>query len=580
MSQSAPPLPRRTRLANRLAAWRATLGRPTPTLVYHPEPRSIGLAARGRQLCEGVVVLAGRRVEAPGATIWDIDPPDAGFAAGMHGFGWLDDLAAAGDRTARATAQAWLAAWIARYGRGGGPGWTPELAGRRLMRWTCHAEFLLRGQDAAAQAAVLRSLAQQTRFVARRWRAARPGRARVEALTGLLHAGVSLEGMVANADAARAALAQEAPACLDATGGPPDRNPEALLELFMLLTASALLLSDTGRTATDAQWRTIERIAPGLRTLRHADGGLARFHGGGRGREGRLDAALAASGVKARAKDGRAMGYARLSRGRTSVIVDAAPPPGGAAGDTGHASTLAFELTSGRRPLIVNCGAGAEFGPDWRRAGRATPSHSALVLDGGSSARLGHDPRHPERLAEAPRDVSTKLSHPPGGPSFEGAHDGYLRSHGLTHVRRLDLSADGRTLTGEDMLLALGAAQEARFDRAFDATRHEGVPFDIRFHLHPDVQAAASADGAAMTLTLRSGEVWEFRGEGAEALALNPSVYLETTRPKPRATRQIVLSGRATHHATHIRWSLAKTASTPVGIRDVAPDAPGPETDD
>jgi len=274
------------------------------------------------------------------------------------------------------------------------------------------------------------------------------------------------------------------------------------------------------------------------------------------------------------------MGYARLGRGRTSVIVDAAPPPGGAAADAAHASTLAFELTSGRRPLIVNCGSGAGFGPDWRLAGRATPSHSTLVLAGGSSARLGHDPRHPGRLAETPGDVPVQVSHLPDGPRFEGGHDGYLRSHGLMHARRLDLAADGRSLAGEDMLLALGAADKARFDRAVDAARPQGVPYDIRFHLHPDVQAAPSGDGTAISLTLRSGEVWEFWGEGADALALNPSVYLETTRLRPRAARQIVLSGHAIRYATRIRWSLAKTRDTPVGIRDVALEEPGPETDD
>ena len=73
----------------------------------------------------------------------------------------------------------------------------------------------------------------------------------------------------------------------------------------------------------------IERIAPTLRTLRHSDGGLARFHGGGRGAEGWLDHALASSGVRGAQPDGLSMGYARLSAGRTSVIIDASPPPGG-----------------------------------------------------------------------------------------------------------------------------------------------------------------------------------------------------------------------------------------------------------
>ena len=79
---------------------------------------------------------------------------------------------------------------------------------------------------------------------------------------------------------------------------------------------------------------------------------------------------------------------------------------------------------------------------------------------------------------------------------------------------------------------------------------------------------------------LRSGEIWVFRSDGVAALALNPSVYLEKTRLKPRATRQIVLSGRATGYATRIRWSLAKAQDTPVGIRDVSEDTLEPETED
>ena len=62
--------------------------------------------------------------------------------------------------------------------------------------------------------------------------------------------------------------------------------------------------------------------------------------------------------------------------------MDAAAPPAGDGAYGGHASTLAIEVTSGRRPMIVSCGSGAEFGADWHKAGRATPSHSVLGLDG------------------------------------------------------------------------------------------------------------------------------------------------------------------------------------------------------
>ncbi|SFO27675.1 Uncharacterized conserved protein, heparinase superfamily [Roseovarius lutimaris] len=569
-----------TRLLNRIAARRAALSRPATAFLSQPEPRTIGSFARGRQLCAGNFVFAGRLVPAPETSIWEIEVSGPAFAEEQHGFGWLDDLAAVGDAAARARAQDWLWDWIARYGNGRGPGWTPDLTGRRLIRWINHALFMLSGSPHDASVPFLRSLAQQTTFLARRWPSASPGLPRFEALTGLIYAGLSLEGMQAHVGPAMAALARECDSQIDAMGGLPTRNPEDLLEVFTLLTWAAVALSESGQSAGEAHWRAIERIAPTLRTLRHADGGLARFHGGGRGLEGRLDNALATSGVKGRHADGLAMGFARLSAGRTSVIIDASPPPTGAASVGAHASTLAFELTSGRRPLIVNCGSGQSFGPEWRRAGRATPSHSTLVLATGSSARLSNDPRHSDWLVEAPRRVPIELSKAPDGLRFEGAHDGYLRGHGLTHVRRLELTTDGRGLAGEDMLLAVETSDRRRFDQAMDQVRLHGISFDIRFHLHPDVDASVDLGGAAVSLALRSGEIWIFRNDGRAALSLQPSVYLEKTRLKPRATKQIVLSGRAMEYATPIRWSLAKAQDTPIGIRDLTEDALEPATDD
>jgi len=578
MSQSKSLSARWTRLRNRLAARRAGRGQPVTAFVSQPEPRSIGYLARGRQLCAGNFVFAGHLVEAPDTMIWDIPAPDAEFTAEMHGFGWLDDLAAAGDAAARDRAQAWLMEWIARYGRGRGPGWTPDLAGRRLIRWISNALFLMRGQSAEESAAFLRALARQARFLSWRWHAATPGLKRLEALTGLVHAGVSLEGMAPLADEARDALARECASCVDDEGGIPGRNPEVLLEVFTLLTWAALVLSENGRTAADAHWRAVERIAPCLRALRHADGGLARFHGGGRGLDGRLDAALAASGVKAQARGGRAMGYARLARARTSLIIDAAPPPAGPAADEAHASTLAFELTSGRRPLIVGCGSGAPFGAAWRRAGRATPSHSVIGLDGYSSSRLGAPRRHlgevEERLTELPSEIILERSRHADGMRIELAHDGYRPRFGLTCGRIVDLGHDGREVSGEDILTTRDDDDTRLFDAALDRTGLKGLAWSIRFHLHPDVEAELDLGGSAVSLVQKSGEIWVLRHDGTAELSLEPSVYFERGRLRPRAARQMVLSGRALSYATRIRWSLAKAQDTPFAWRDLVEDDP------
>ncbi|WP_322867513.1 heparinase II/III family protein [Aquicoccus sp. G2-2] len=563
----------RTRALNRAHARLSGLGRGATAFVSQPEPRTIGMFARGRQLVAGNFLFAGHLVENGEASIWALGVQSAAFQAEIHGFAWLDDLAAVGDLASRARAQAWTWDWIARYGSGKGAGWTPELTGRRLIRWINHALFLLQNRDKALSDQFYRSLAQQTHFLGRRWQATRPGLPRFEALTGLIYAGLSLEGMERHVKPAVKALAQECERQVNDEGGIPTRNPEELLEVFTLLTWAAAALEEAGKFVPRAHFSAIERIAPTLRTLRHADGGLARFHGGGRGLEGRLDNALAQSGVKGRSPEGLSMGYARLSAGRTSVIVDAAAPPKGNASHDAHASTLAFELTSGRRPLIVNCGSGANFGEEWRRAGRATPSHSALCIEGYSSARLaGGLGSGAELIFDAPQRVPIEMSHASDGIRFQGGHDGWLKTHGLTHARTLELTFDGRGMVGEDLLVCLEEADRKRFDKRMEDALEPGIPFQIRFHLHPEVDAEVDMGGVAVSLALKSGELWVLRSEGNITMSVEPSVYLERGRLKPRATRQVVLSGMAVGHATQVRWSISKAHETPMAIRDLKQD--------
>jgi uncharacterized heparinase superfamily protein len=574
---------RRSRFLNQWHARAATRTRAQARgFVSSPEPRTIGSFARGRQLIAGNLLFSGSLIEAGTAeTLWDVAVPDQEFARELHGFAWMDDLAAVGDIRARETAQRWLWGWIDRYGKGRGVGWTPDLTGRRLIRWINHALFLLRGTDQSKSDLFYRSLVEQTDFLSRRWHAAAPGLPRFEALTGLIYAGLSLEGQETRADPAIKALAKECEAQIDEQGGLPTRNPEELLHVFTLLTWAAAALSDAGRGTPKAHMAAIERIAPTLRTLRHTDGGLARFHGGGRGAEGWLDHALSTSKIKSRQPDGLSMGYARLSAGRTSVIIDASAPPGGAASVNAHASTLAFELTSGRRPLVVNCGSGGSFGTEWRRAGRATPSHSGLSLGGYSSARLAEPDRltGEEALIACPTYVPVEIEPMSDGTRFQGGHNGYVAGFGLTHARSLELTHDGRGLAGEDMLLAMEDIEKRRFDREMDAVKLRGIPYEIRFHLHPDVDATLDLGGAAISMALKSGEIWVFRHDGTHKLSLEPSVYLERNRLKPRASLQILLAGRATTHATRVRWSLSKAQETAIGVRDLSVDDPYDDQD-
>ncbi len=539
--------------------------------VYQPEPRSMGSYAKGKQLVAGNLQFGGHLVQHPGVSLWDIDAPDAAFAAELNGFAWLDDLAAVNDGSSRRLAQDWVMTWIARQDGGKGAGWSPDLTGRRLIRWIHHAIFLMNGQSIENNEVYFRSLGQQTAFLRRRWPVAVPGLPRFEALTGLLYAGISLNGAEHHIAAASKALAQECEREIDDQGGMSTRNPEELLEVYTLLSWADAAVRGAGREPLRGHREAMERIAPALLALRHEDGRLARFHGGGAGQSGRLDRVLKGAQVAMLPPDSLAMGFARLSCGSTSLVSDVSKPPKRKSSLNAHASTLAFELTSARRQVIVNCGSGAPFGIEWRRAGRATPSHSTLSIDGVSSAKLRASPDG-EILAGGPTAVRVSHASDETGMRLMASHDGYAKAYGLTHVRKLDLSADGRTLQGEDSLAALSDMDRSVFERYMDQNELEGVGYSIRFHLHPEVEASLDMGGSAVSLALQNGEIWVFRCSGKVEMRVEASVFLEKGRLKPRASQQIVLTSRVMEYAGRVSWNLAKAQDIPSYVRDFEQD--------
>ena len=143
---------------------------------------------------------------------------------------WLDDLAALGNRPARALAQAWVQDWIHRFGGGGGPGWEPELAGRRAKRWAVHAALLTQGLDRGGSRPLLAGAGGAPALPRPRLAAGAPTACRGSGRwPGWSGAGVVLPHP--GHAAALAEMAALAEALVDADGGTPSRAPEDLAEI-------------------------------------------------------------------------------------------------------------------------------------------------------------------------------------------------------------------------------------------------------------------------------------------------------------------------------------------------------------
>jgi uncharacterized heparinase superfamily protein len=272
-----------------------------------------------------------------------------------------------------------------------------------------------------------------------------------------------------------------------------------------------------------------------LRFFRHGDGGLALFNGADAGDAGLIDLVLARADAPGRAPPSAPdAGYERLQAGGTVVLVDCARPPPLGFDRDGHAGTLAFEMSHGRERIVVNCGAYQGLGTAWRLAMRATAAHSTVIVADTNSAEL----LAAGGIGKAPRGVTRERAEKDGDIWIAATHDGYRDAFGLTHGRQFFLAADGDDLRGEDAL-----------------TGPAGRGFAVRFHLHPDVEAALQPEGNAVRLILPSGAAWRLRAEGA-VLSLGESIYQGDGAP--RKTQQVLLDGHVGTHGATVRWALRR----------------------
>jgi len=539
-------LPRRL-AAERLALWLKVrllllrppswLARQTPTrqplhLVPDAWP---GRAADGQAIVEGRFHLLGRMLADPEPPF---HPPgaEAAWLEALNGFGWLVDLRALGGDQARRRARDLVALWIEQESRWTPAAWAPATVGRRLSAWLGHYEFYAVSAEVPFRQALLASIARQARLLSRLLPAGLAGGDAIAAIKGLALAGIACEEGGPWLEQAARLLARELPRQVLADGGQEERSPARHLEVLRDLVDLRAAFHTAGSEPPPALIDAIEQMAPFLRLLLHGDGALAQFNGGGEADA--LTAELVLQRASARQRpllSAPQSGFQRLQAGRLVVIVDAGRPPGPGLDRAAAAGTLSFEVSLGRERLIVNCGAHAGD-PAWRQALRATAAHSTLTLADHNSSEL-----LPQGgLGRRPDSVTCRREERDGALWLDLSHDGYRPRHGVVHHRRLYLDATGDDLRGEERLEG-GAG---------------GLPFALRFHLHPQVQATLAQGGGAALLKLPRGGGWRLRAKGV-ALSLEPSVYLPAAGP-PRRSLQLVLSGETVEGATQVQWALQR----------------------
>jgi uncharacterized heparinase superfamily protein len=502
----------------------------------------------------GEALLAARfTVGSETISLADLDFARAGargpLAEQLQGFSWLRDLAAAASREKGSRiAETLVARWLLAHGARVDDAWAPYLWGERILFWTAYAPYILSSADSGYRSALLNTLARGARHLDAHADKAPGGLRRIAAWSGVVAAGLLVQGGVPRVARGEAGLARSLAGAQFDDGGLISRSP---FEQALLVDRLGLLRAcyfAAKQTIPDGIEAAAAASLAALHGVTLGDGALSSWQGCNPGEASRLMALIEGCGLRARPlRNARGWGYHRLSALGTVLVLDSAPPPPQKMVAHGSASTLAFELSDGAQRLVVNCGGpgplSTDLSDDLVQGLRTTAAHSTLVLADTNSTNILPD----GSLGKGVEDVTINRSEDNDASRLEASHDGYVRAFGLVHKRSLMLGNDGKELRGADQLIAKGRKKI-----------RESAPYAVRFHLAPGVEATITADGMGAILRSGGAPPWNFRCRGGN-LTTEESLWIDG-RGRPQRTIQLAVVGEVSSLGGEIGWQFRRTS--------------------
>jgi len=494
---------------------------------------------------------------------WTVNVPSISFGQWLHSFDWLQDLLSPKKNAGTSRALSYVDSWIVTYGKWNDFSWQADVLSSRLFNWlTLWSTALMQDADSKAGRRRRSSVYKQLKALKANYKQTSAGLNRLRAAAALAMGGAKLSER-ADGFLARGLdlLDIEINLQILADGGHISRSPQQTLEALKILLALDTLLQDRGVEGSRLMSRAIDRLTPMIAFFQHSDGTLGTFHGSGEGDKALTNRIIAAAPGEAKAFGYCPhTGYQRVNLGDTVLIVDTGSAPARPFDTRTHMGPLAFELSTAHGRMIVNCGWNEMQPSAWQRPVRAAAAHSTLILDGRSPGKLLPESWKTRVLGQAvlreAGPVNAQRKEQNSGTWLETSHGGYKAEYGLCHRRRFFISDEGDDIRGEDSLYVPLGAQPIRRDE---------IPFDIRFHFHPDVRLSLSQDQQSALLVVGGKSGWRFRTDGGP-IQVETSVYLGAGH-KPVKSQQLVISGKAygdgdgESRSNRVRWSLRELKS-------------------
>lgn len=555
------PFSLRTAYAMRVGSWSPLGLIPKTQDDQWPEDLWHGDAERGKHIANRRFTLAGCDISFSRHIGWFSKEGSIQWLRALHSFSWMRDvLAHDSGKMGAKLLYGFVEDWLFASDRLHPIAREPDVMGERLTSWIQHGRILQNNAPALFRRRLLHSMVRQA-LVLRQMLRTGEGHPGLAAIKGVLYVALTIPQCGFLYKEALEQLQQHLSRLADIEHHPRGRNPQYLHATLRSLIDIQVALRNLADKDDEPLNDSIFQLGRVLIHTLHHDGGFALFNGAIEGnpediaqtvellQQAEMDSysARAAQQTTPSAMMERS-GYARLEAGDSVVLVDVAMPD--YTNPDAYYGTLSFEFGHGLQRYVVNCGAFIGNDPAWSRVVRTTAAHSTVCVDDRNSCQF-HGNATPQRNLSSSREkptVERRVVNREGYHFFEGVYNGYVPYAGLVHTRQLLMNNSGTRFSGADHLKLAENVQNAR--------SHD---VNLRFHLHPSVQAKRLMNGMVILTAANGKEEWTFHASVGQAVELEEGIYLGVDG-KPLSTTQIVMYAPfAPEEEWALEWSFIKS---------------------
>ena len=234
-------------------------------------------------------------------------------------------------------------------------------------------------------------------------------------------------------------------------------------------------------------------------------------------------------------------GYVILKNKNFILSVDLGSSPQKKFSNDYQSGALSFEIFFNNCKLISNCGYFQNYKHQLNSISKSTATHSTVVIDNRSSCKIKKDADGIFKVEEELKILKKSVISGKKYWNISGSHDGYLKSYGVIHYRKIEFFLEKNKFIGTDKLIK---------NKKFKSSN-----FEIRFHFIPGAKITKTQDEKSILIEIENSG-WKFSCKD-HRIDVETGLYFGKKNSFVE-NQNIFISGLTQNEDQEIIWELVK----------------------